>query len=292
MQVVQKPKRFLCILLAAVLCIGLLTAIAAPARAVEHFPQELYIAQSRGGVCTLASSTMLVRSTLYMNGSSHWNEVSEGAVGSFAWLSGAGLLYTWTFRSNYAEISVGHTPLSGISSDDLKALVDEHPEGIVFYCIGCPHAVFLTDYEGDTFYCADPAPYVAGKRIPLADSWLGECYGHNQATVLANASAYWSVTSCDVEADMDEIPLEKVKAEVLEKQKEAETEQLIQEVNELVGPAQTNTVSKAAAYWPAAECAANTDAPQTASETLTTSLKALVASEQMKITSLVYTMNG
>ena len=83
-----------------------------------------------------------------------------------------------------------------------------------------------------------------------------------------------------------------MKAEALEKQKEAETEQLIQEVNELVGPAQTNTVSKAAAYWPAAECAANTDAPQTASETLTTSLKALVASEQMKITSLVYTMNG
>jgi hypothetical protein len=210
MQVVQKSKRIIYILLAAVLCIGLLTAIAAPARAVERFPQELYVAQSRGGVCTLASSTMLVRSTLYMNGNSHWNTVSEGQVGSFAWLSGAGLLYTWTFRSDYAEISVGHTDLSGISTKDLKALLDEHPEGIVFYCIGCPHAVFLTDYEGDTFFCADPAPYVAGARIPLADSWLGECYGHSQDNVLAHASAYWSVTSCSVSADMDEIPLFRV----------------------------------------------------------------------------------
>ena len=207
MQVVQKSKRILCILLIAVLCIGLLSAIAAPARAVEMLPQELYIAQSRRGVCTLASSTMLVRSTLYMNGNSHWSEVSEGQVGSFAWLNGAGLLYTWTFRTDYAEISVGHTDLSGIAPDDLKALLDEHPEGIVFYCIGCPHAVFLSDYEGDTFYCADPAPYVAGERIPLADSWLGECYGHDQANVLAHATAYWSVTSCSVDVDMDEVPL-------------------------------------------------------------------------------------
>lgn len=210
MQVVQKSKRILCFLLCAVLCVGLLSAIAAPARAAELLPQELYIAQSRRGVCTLASSTMLVRSTLYMNGSSRWSDVTESQVGNVAWLNGAGLLYTWTFRTDGAEISVGHTDLSGISPDKLKALLDEHPEGIVFYCIGCPHAVFLSDYEDDTFYCADPAPYVAGERIPLADSWLGECYGHDQANVLAHATAYWSVTSCSVTADMDEIPLYRV----------------------------------------------------------------------------------
>ena len=62
--------------------------------------------------------------------------------------------------------------------------------------------------EGDTFYCADPAPYVAGERIPLDASWLGESYGHSQDAVLANATAYWSVTDCSVTADMDEVPLD------------------------------------------------------------------------------------
>ena len=208
MQIVQKPKRILSILLTAVLCIGLLSALAAPARAAEILPQELYIAQSRGGVCTLASSTMLVRSTLYLNGSSHWDEATESSVAGAAWLSGAGLLYSWTYRANGCSVSVEHTDLHGITPDELKALLDEHPEGIVFYCIGCPHAVFLTDYEGDTFYCADPAPYVAGERIPLDASWLGECYGHSQDAVLANATAYWSVTDCSVTADMDEVPLD------------------------------------------------------------------------------------
>lgn len=208
MQVVQKTKRSLSILLIVVLCVGLLTAIAAPARAAEILPQELYIEQSRPGVCTLASATMLVRSTLYLNGSTHWSEITESDVGSVAWRYGAGLIYTWTFETSYASITVEHTDLSGVTADELKALLDQHPEGIEFYCGNCPHAVFLTDYEGDTFYTADPAPYCSGSRIPLDECWLGARYGNDQDTILANATAYWSVASCDVTADADEIPLD------------------------------------------------------------------------------------
>ena len=35
----------------------------------------------------------------------------------------------------------------------------------------------------------------------------GTSYGHDQANVLAHATAYWSVTSCSVDVDMDEVPL-------------------------------------------------------------------------------------
>ena len=215
MQLAQNKKRILSILIILALCVGLMAALAAPAQAAEVLPQELYVGQSRSGVCTLASSVMLVRSTLYLYGSSHWTEATESTVAPVAWLYGAGLLYTWTYQTSYASITVNHTDLSGITSDDLKALLDAHPEGIVFYCIGCPHAVFLTDYEDDTFYCADPAPYCAGERIPLAESWLGKCYGFDQDTILANASAYWSVTDCTVTADMDVVLMDSLRQNVV-----------------------------------------------------------------------------
>lgn len=208
MQLAQNQKRLFSILIILALCVGLMAALAAPAQAAEVLPQELYVEQSRSGVCTLASSVMLVRSTLYLYGSSHWTDATESTVGAVAWRYGAGLVYSWTYETAYASIRVDHTELSGITADALKALLDAHPEGIVFYCIGCPHAVFLTDYEGDTFYCADPAPYCSGARIPLAESWLGKRYGFDQEAVLANASAYWSVTECTVKADMDVIPMD------------------------------------------------------------------------------------
>ena len=151
---------------------------------------------------------MLVRSTLYLNGSSRWSEVSEGDVGNAAWIYGVGLKFEWTYQTDYATVTIGHTDLEGVTVEALKALLDEHPEGVVFYCGRAPHAVFLTDYEGDVFYTADPAPYCSGSRIPLADSWLGECYDHDQDAILSNATAYWSVTDCAVTADADEIPLD------------------------------------------------------------------------------------
>ena len=94
-------------------------------------------------------------------------------------------------------------------------MLDEHPEGIEFYCGNVPHAVFLTDYEGDTFYCADPAPYNSCRRIPLADSWNGYRLGGTQDAVLRNATAYWAITDMAVTADEDEIPLDTIRAQAV-----------------------------------------------------------------------------
>ena len=203
MQIVQKSKRILSILMIMILCFGLLAAVAAPAQAAEILPQELYMEQSRGGICTMVSSAMLLRAALYLNGDSHWSEISESVAASACWIWGIGLAFDWSFNTDYASITVGHTDLCGISAEALKALLDEHPEGVVFYCGGVPHAVLLTDYEDDTFYCADPAPYCSGSRVPLADSWLGYRLG-SQDTILRCATAYWSITDSRIGAATDE----------------------------------------------------------------------------------------
>lgn len=214
MQIAQKSKRIFCFLIITVLCFGLLTAVTAPAQAAEILPQELYMEQSRPGICTMTSAAMLLRSALYLNGSSHWSEISERAAAASCWLWGTGILFQWSFETDYASISVERTAFYGISAEALRAVLDEHPEGVELYCGGVPHAVLLTDYEGDTFYCVDPAPYCSGRRVALADSWLGYRLG-SQESILRNATAYWSVTDMTVAADMDEIPLDAARAEAL-----------------------------------------------------------------------------
>ncbi len=213
MQIVQKSKRILSILLVITLCLALLSALAVPAEAAEILPQELYMEQSRGGICTMTSAAMLLRSALYMYGNSHWSEIGESEAANACWLWGSGILFQWSFETDYATIDVERTELYGISADELKAVLDAHPEGIEFYCGGVPHAVFLTDYEGDTFYCADPAPYNSCRRIPLADSWNAYRLGGTQDAVLRNATAYWSIVNCDIDTDLDEAPIDAILAE-------------------------------------------------------------------------------
>ena len=215
MQFLPKQRRILSILLITVLCFGLLAALSVPAQAAELLPQELYLEQSRGGICTMTSAAMLLRSALYLNGSSHWSEIGESEAANACWLWGQGIMFQWSFETEYASIAVERTELYGITADELKAVLDEHPEGIEFYCGGVPHAVFLTDYEGDTFYCADPAPYNSCRRIPLADSWNAYRLGGGQDSVLRNATAYWAITDMAVTADMDEIPLDALRTEAV-----------------------------------------------------------------------------
>ena len=223
MQFLPKQRRILSILLITVLCFGLLAALSVPAQAAELLPQALYLEQSRGGICTMTSAAMLLRSALYLNGCSHWSEIGESEAANACWLWGQGIMFQWSFETEYASIAVERTELYGITADELKAVLDEHPEGIEFYCGGVPHAVFLTDYEGDTFYCADPAPYNSCRRIPLADSWNGYRLGGTQDAVLRNATAYWSMTNMKITQDMDERPLDSIRAEAVKTQ----TRQLI-----------------------------------------------------------------
>ena len=168
-------------------------------------PSGIYAAQQGSTTCTLASAAMMLRARFYKSNSNKWSSITEAGIRSTAWIEGSGLRHSWTYKINNDSVSVNHSTTSGISSSSLKALLNNHSEGIVLYCGKLPHAVFLTDYDGDTFYCADPIQSYSGKRIALSSSYLGKKYG-SQASVLSNVTAYWYVSSYTIEKSEPENP--------------------------------------------------------------------------------------
>jgi len=165
--------------------------------AQEATPEELYLTQAGSRTCTLCSATMMVRSCLYIMGNDLWEKVTEDSVAAWAWTSD-GMYWNWNYSIEGNDLSVAQRGCGGITVDSLKEVLDNHPEGIVLYCGGsAPHAVFLTDYEDDVFYCADPAMGYAGKRIPLEESLLGDRHG-GQAQILSAVSAYWYISSHNI----------------------------------------------------------------------------------------------
>lgn len=163
-------------------------------------PDEVFVTQVGYHTCTLCSAAMMLRARMYLSGNSDWENVTENGIRSVAWLEGAGLRWTFTYSINGSSMTVNHKALSGISIEGLKAVLDEHPEGVVLHCNSLPHAVLVTDYEGDTFYCAETVKGYSEKRITLADSWMGKQYG-SQASLLRHATSYWFVASYSIEGN-------------------------------------------------------------------------------------------
>ena len=137
---------------------ALLPAAQPRASASTSLPDSVYLAQQTSTTCTLTSAVMAMRARAYLGGYGNWANITEAAVRSTAWTSD-GLLWSFTYSFDGNYISVGHVSTSGISLSTLRNVLSSHPEGIVLYCSGNgqQHAVFITDIEGDTVYCADPA---------------------------------------------------------------------------------------------------------------------------------------
>ena len=170
------------------------------AEASVPWPDTLYFRQTGKASCTLASAVMMIRARTYLCGNDTWGDLTEQGMESVAWIDKEGLRGSFTYSWDSYSISVTSIGATGgVRADEIKGLLDEHPEGIVLYCGGRPHAVFITDYEGDTFYCADPAEYYYGKRITLASSSLGAAYG-SQAAVLSNVTRVWIVSSYSIDS--------------------------------------------------------------------------------------------
>jgi uncharacterized protein YgiM (DUF1202 family) len=164
----------------------------APGTGSVDLPDELFLTQDGSGTCTLCSATMMIRHALYINHNHNWSSAKESAVRPYGWYNGVGLKWDFTYVIDGTSIKVGHQGVNGFSVQSLKKVLDEHPEGIVLYCGNLPHAVFLFDYEGDTFYCAETVKGYSGKRIKLEDSWLGYRYG-SLSWLLANVTSYWYI---------------------------------------------------------------------------------------------------
>lgn len=118
-----------------------------------------------------------------------WQSIDLASVTADGWSSSG---VKWHFATGGYE--VGIVDVAG-TVESLRELLAQHPEGIAAYDPGVPHAVLLTDYDEETgtFYCADPANYYAGSRIPLAESWNGACHGKSQDAVIAGFSRAWVI---------------------------------------------------------------------------------------------------
>ncbi len=191
-------KRFISIFLVVASLLAWIPATRA--QASDALPSELYLTQTRRGTCTLCSAAMMLRACAYYAGNPEWNQITENGIRPTAWLEGSGLYWTFTYTQGTTEMTVDHAYLSGVSISQLKTLLDTYPDGIVLYCGNLPHAVYLIDYVGDTFYCAETVENYSGKRITLAESWLGNQYG-SQANVLKNVTAYWYIKESNVVRD-------------------------------------------------------------------------------------------
>ncbi len=173
--------------------------------------ESVFIKQSTRGTCTLASAAMVIRRAKLLAGDDDWAEATESAVRGSAWLSGSGILWSFT----YDDISMGHGSVSG--TGDLIDLLEEHPEGIVAYDSWMPHAILLTDYDAntDTFYCADPSEYAPYGRIPVSESLIS----------IYDVSTVWYVTDApEITAPVLTIEAEEIDADHQAMAMEAETE--------------------------------------------------------------------
>lgn len=198
----KSTKKIISIILSIVIICSMAVAIPTTAGAATNLPNSVYIQQATNYTCTLASATMMIRARMYLSGNSSWSSVSEASVKPVGWNEGSGLWHNFTYKTGNNSVSVSHGNLSGISFATLKSLLNSHPEGIVLYCVRnnyqYAHAVLVTDYEGDTFYCADPASGYAGTRRTLTSSWLKNCFGSTQSSILSCAVGYWYVSSYSI----------------------------------------------------------------------------------------------
>ena len=190
-------KRSLAILLALAILAGLCIL---PASAAS-FPSSLYLRQITNVSCTRASNTMMCRARAYLSGNDNWSSITEyDLTNCGAWSDSYGMTWNYTLSKpgdGIHSISVSETAVNGLSLGTVKALLNAHPEGFVMYCSRLPHAIFITDYAGDTIYCSDPGWGYSGDRRPLTSSYFGTCYG-SQANILANVTAYWYVAGYNI----------------------------------------------------------------------------------------------
>jgi len=150
----------------------------------------VYVTQTRKHTCTLIAATMMLRNYAYLRGSPY-EMVDEWAVGFYAWSKGWGLAQHFVI----GQIEVAQSADIRRCRDKKQYLIDQlaaHPEGIVIYDTGAPHAIYLFGYdrERDIFYCADTVTSRGGRPIRLENSIIR---GEDQAAKIRTIDKIWYV---------------------------------------------------------------------------------------------------
>ena len=184
-------------MLAVVFVLALMAAQAIPAGAEgmyygSHPGDAVYLTQTVPHTCTLIAATMMLRNYSCQRGTPY-EMVTDTGVGHYAWTK------EWGLSQNF---TIGQVQVT--CNADIRNCVDKkaylitvlqyHPEGIVIYDTGMPHAIYLFGYEEDTdtFYCADTITRNGGHAIPLVESIIR---GETQQDKVNTIDKIWYVLS-------------------------------------------------------------------------------------------------
>ena len=181
--------------LALVCVLALTAALWLPAGAEglyfgSHPEDDVYIVQSVVHTCTLVSATMMLRNYSCQRGSPY-EMVTDTGVGHYAWTKQYGLSQDFTIGSVHVTCNADIR-----NAIDKKAylinVLQFHPEGVVIYDTGAPHAIYLFGYDQDTdtFYCADTTSRNGGHAIPLVESII---YGETQQDKVNTIDKIWYI---------------------------------------------------------------------------------------------------
>lgn len=136
----------------------------------SHPGDDVYLTQTVPHTCTLIAATMMLRNYSCQRGTPY-EMVTDTGVGHYAWTKQWGLSQ---------EFTIGQVQVT--CNADIRNCIDKkaylinvlqyHPEGVVIYDTGAPHAIWLFGYDqdSDTFYCADTINRNGGHAIPLVES--------------------------------------------------------------------------------------------------------------------------
>lgn len=173
--------RLLSTLLAVLLLLPLLVPAASAATREELDRPEVFLKQSSpNGTCVLVSTANMIRRAYLLLGDESWGAVTLDTV--------RGEMGGMPHKGSYGALTILHQWLPGGEANIayLKAILAQHPEGVVLHAPRAGHGVLLTDYTDEVFYCQDPAVNKPQGRIPIWEA---------QGVRIENSSAIWYVAS-------------------------------------------------------------------------------------------------
>ena len=185
-------RRFVFILVLALMLPGF--ALAEGAYYGSHPADDIYVTQTTKHTCTLIAATMMLRNFSSRQGSPYI-QVTESGVRKYAWLDGRGLRQSFTIGQVTVNCSADIKHCGDKKAYLIEAL-QAHPEGVVIYDTGAPHAIWLFGYDedADIFYCADTIQSRGGCAIPLVESIIK---GKTQEEKVNTIDKIWYVEPLD-----------------------------------------------------------------------------------------------
>ena len=150
----------------------------------------VYVTQTRKHTCTLVATTMMLRNYASLRGAP-CGVVDAAALSKFCWTKRWGLAQHFIV----GQVEVSSNADIRKAPDKKQYLIEQlqlHPEGIVIYDTGMPHAIYLFGYDPDSdiFYCADTVNSRGGRPIRLEQSIIR---GETQADKIKTIDKIWFV---------------------------------------------------------------------------------------------------